>query len=280
MQPIQSCPMPEEHTGGLGLHKPPVPALLGNPCKMAASSHCQMVMTGNPPVLGQTSALQTIPAIQQRTRPDSTAQSTKCISISRPRPTALGTKTSVKVSRHTEPLLQVKATGTPNFLSHSPTESPLPYCSPQNPLSPASQLGFNPPTIPSTLPSPRSQPDHANTHNNLITRPIPNPNLSPPSNPVPQPIPSPEPHVPNTTEKKLNKTISEEGDFRWDLLYTLSIIVQQLGLVPLIRLSIYPKMPNWDFSLFVCALVRMFLFDLSVCCIVMPVGGNDDCLHG
>lgn len=217
MQPIQSCPMPEEHTGVLGLHKPPVPALLGNPCKMASSSHCQTVMTGNPPVLGQTSALQTIPGIQQRTRPDSTAQSTKCISISRPRPTALGTKTSIKVSRHTEPSLQVKATGMHNFLSHSPTESPLPYCSSQNPLSPSSQLGFNPPTIPPTLPSPPSQPIRAsNTHNNLITRPIPNPNTSPPSKPVPQPIPSPEPHVPNTrdTIEKLDKTISEEGDFR------------------------------------------------------------------
>lgn len=217
MQPIQSCPMPEEHTGVLGLHKPPVPALLGNPCKMAASSHCQMVMTGNPPVLGQTPALQTIPAVQQRTRPDSTAQSTKCISISRPRPTALGTKTSIKVSRPTEPPLQVKATGTPNFLSHSPTELPLPYCSPQNPLSPTSQLGFNPPTIPLTLPSPPSQSVRANTHNNLIARPIPNPNPSLSSNHVPQPIPSPEAHVLNTgdtSEKKLNKTISEEGDFR------------------------------------------------------------------
>ncbi|XP_016102721.1 inositol polyphosphate 5-phosphatase K-like [Sinocyclocheilus grahami] len=213
MQPVQSCPMPKEHTGVLGLHKPPVPALLGNPCKMPASSHCHTFMNGKPPVLGQTLALQTNPAVQERTRPDSTAQSTKCISISRPRPTALGTKTSIKVSRPTESPLQFKATGMPNFLSYSPTESPLPYCSPQNTLSPTSQLGFNPPT----LPSPPSQTVRANTHNNLIARPILNPNPSPPSSPVPQPIPSPEAHVPNTgdtTEKKLNKTISEEGDFR------------------------------------------------------------------
>ncbi|XP_059395089.1 inositol polyphosphate 5-phosphatase K [Carassius carassius] len=216
MQPIQSCPMPEEHTGALGLHKPPVPALLGNPCKMETSSHCQTVMAGNPPVLGQTPALQTNPAIQERTRSDSTAQSTKCISISRPRPTALATKTSIKVSRPTEPPLQVKATGMSNFLSHSPTESTLPYCRPQNPLSPTSQLGFNPPTIPPTLPSPPSQPVRANTHNNLIARTILNPNPSPLSSPVPQPFPSPEAHVPNTgdTTEKLNKTISEEGDFR------------------------------------------------------------------
>ncbi len=40
------------------------------------------------------------------------------------------------------------------------------------------------------------------------------------------------------------------------------------------------KNAKFRFSLFVCALVRMFLFDLSVCCIVMPVGGNDVCLHG
>ncbi|XP_050976316.1 phosphatidylinositol 4,5-bisphosphate 5-phosphatase A isoform X1 [Labeo rohita] len=218
MQPIQSCPMPDKHTGVLGLHKPPVPVLLGNPCKVAASSHCQMVLTGNPPVSGQILALQTNPAVQERTRPDSNAQTINCISISRPRPTALGTKASIKVSRPTEPPLQVKATGTPNFLSHSPTESPLPYCSPQIPLSPTSQLGFNPPSIPPTLPSPPSQPIRANTHSNLIARPIPNPNPSPPSNPIPQPIPSPETHVPNTgdtiTDKKFTKTISEEGDFR------------------------------------------------------------------
>ncbi|XP_016118606.1 phosphatidylinositol 4,5-bisphosphate 5-phosphatase A-like [Sinocyclocheilus grahami] len=200
MQPIQSCLMPKEHTGVLGLHKPPVPDLLGNPCKVPASSNCHIVMTGNPPVSGQT-ALQTSPAIQERTRPDSNC-------ISRPRPTALGTKASIKVSRPTESPLQIKATGTPNFLSHSPTESPLPYCSPQNPLSPTSHLGFNPPAISPTLPSPPSQPIRANTHNNLIARPIPNP--SPPSNPLPQLIPSPE----TTTDKKLNKTISEEGDFR------------------------------------------------------------------
>ncbi|XP_073686109.1 inositol polyphosphate 5-phosphatase K [Garra rufa] len=218
MQSIQSCAMPEEHTGVLGLHKPPVPALLGNPCKVPASSHCQMIMTENPPVSGlQTPKLQTNPAVQERTRPDSNAQSTNCISISRPRPTALGTKASIKVSRPTEPPLQVKATGTPNFLSHSPTESPLPYCNPQKPLSPNSQLSFNPPSIPPTLPSPPSQPIRANTHNSLIARPIPNLNPSPPSNPVPQLIPSPETHVPNTgdtTDKKLNKIIGEESDFR------------------------------------------------------------------
>ncbi|CAM4730444.1 hypothetical protein PO909_022351 [Leuciscus waleckii] len=217
MQPIHSCPMPEGPTGVLGLHKPPVPALLGNPCKLPASSHCQMVMTGNPPVLGQTSALRTNPASQERVRLDSTAQSTNCISISRPRPTALGTKATIKVSKPTEPSLQVLAKGTPNFLSHSPTESPLPYCNPPNPLSPSSQLGFNPPSIPPTLPSPPSQPIRANTHNNLIARPVPNPTHNPLSNHIPQPILSPETHVPNagdTTDKKLSKTISEEGDFR------------------------------------------------------------------
>ncbi|XP_016374220.1 phosphatidylinositol 4,5-bisphosphate 5-phosphatase A-like [Sinocyclocheilus rhinocerous] len=201
MQPIQSCLMPKEHTGVLGLHKPRVPALLGNPCKVPASSNCRIVMTGNPPVSGQSPALQTNPAIQERTRPDSNC-------ISRPRPTALGIKASIKVSRPTESPLQIKATGTPKFLSHSPTESPLPCCNPQNPLSPTSHLGFNPPAIPPTLPSPPSQPIRTNTHNNLIARPIPN--LSPPSNPLPQLIPSPE----TTTDKKLNKTISEEGDFR------------------------------------------------------------------
>ncbi|XP_043106560.1 phosphatidylinositol 4,5-bisphosphate 5-phosphatase A isoform X3 [Puntigrus tetrazona] len=211
MQPIQSCSIPEEQTGFPGLK--PVPALLGNPCKVASSSHCQMVMTGNPPTSGQTPALQTNSAVQERTRPDSTTQSTKSISISRPRPAALGTKTSIKVSRSNEPSLQVKVTGMTNFLLHSPAESPLPYYSPQKPLSPTPQLGFNPPT----LPSPPSQHARANTHNNLIARPIPIPNPSPSSNPIPQPIPSPEAHVSNTgdtTEKKLNKTISEEGDFR------------------------------------------------------------------
>lgn len=226
MQPIHSCPMPEGPTGVLGLHKPPVPALLGNPCKLPASSHCQMVMTGNPPVLGQTPALQTNPAIQERVRLDSTAQSTNCISISRPRPTALGTKATIKVSKPTEPSLQVKAKGTPNFLSHSPTESPLPYCNPPNPLSPSSQLGFNPPSIPPTLPSPPSQPIRANTHNNLIARPVPSPNHNPLSNHIPQSILSPETHVPNagdTTDKKLSKTISEEGDFRWDVTYLVHV---------------------------------------------------------
>uniref|UniRef100_A0A8C1Q422 Inositol polyphosphate-5-phosphatase Ja n=1 Tax=Cyprinus carpio TaxID=7962 RepID=A0A8C1Q422_CYPCA len=163
-------------------------------------------MTENPPVSGQTPALQTNPAIQERTRPDSNSQSTNCISIRRPRPTALSTKASIKVSRPTESPLQIKSTGTPNCQSHSPTESPLPYCSPQNLLNPTSQLGFNPPAIPPTP----SQPICANTHSNLIARPIPSPNPTPPSNSFPQPIPS----TKTTTDKKLNKTISEKCDFR------------------------------------------------------------------
>lgn len=234
MQPIQSCSMPEGPAGVLGLHKPPVQAVLGKPCKLPVSSNCQMVTTGNPPMLGQTPVPQTYPGIQERARPESTSQSTNYISISRPRPTALGTKASIKVSRPTEPSLQVKATGMANLLSISPNESPLPYCNSQKPMSPTSQLGFNPPSIPPTLPSPPSQPIRANTLNNLMPRPVSNSNPSPPPNPVPQLIPSQDAHAPtagDTTDKKLNKTINEEGDFRWDFCYITIWVTNQVAIL-------------------------------------------------
>nr|XP_009303404.2 inositol polyphosphate 5-phosphatase K isoform X1 [Danio rerio] len=215
MQPIQSCSMPEGPAGVLGLHKPPVQALLGKPCKLPVSSNCQMGTTGKPPMLEQTPVPQTNPGVKERARPESTSQSTNYISISRPRPTALGTKASIKVSRPTEPLLQVKATGMANLLSISPTESPLPYCNSQKPTSPTSQLGFNPPSIPPTLPSPPAQPIRANTLNNLMPKPVSNSNPSPPPNPVHQLIQSQDvPNAGDTTDKKLNKAINEEGDFR------------------------------------------------------------------
>ncbi|XP_051540089.1 inositol polyphosphate 5-phosphatase K-like [Myxocyprinus asiaticus] len=205
MQPVKSCSMPEVSTGVLGLHKPT--ALLENPCNLPKSSHCQLDMTGNSLMSGQAQALQPNPAVQERGRMDLGTHATSHISISRPRPTALGSKAPVKVSRSTEP----------NFLSNSSTESPLPYYNPQNlQLSPTSQLSLNPPSIAPALPSRPSQPIRANTHNNLIAIPIPNPNPSPPSKPISQPVQNPETHIPNTgdTDKKLNNTTREEGNFR------------------------------------------------------------------
>ncbi|XP_051541546.1 inositol polyphosphate 5-phosphatase K-like [Myxocyprinus asiaticus] len=200
MEPIKSCSMSEGPTGVLGLHKPP--ALLGNPCNWPTSLYCQLGMTGNSL---QAQALQPNPAVQERGGADSGTQAANCVSISRPRPTALGSKAAIKVSRPSET----------NFLSNSSTESPLPYYSPQNPqFSPTSQLSLNHPSIPPTLPSRPSQPIRVNTHNNHIARPTPNRSL--PSKPIPQPIQSPETQTHNTgdTDNKLNMTISEEGDFR------------------------------------------------------------------
>ncbi|XP_055064838.2 inositol polyphosphate 5-phosphatase K isoform X1 [Misgurnus anguillicaudatus] len=194
-QPVQSCPMPEEPTGGLGLHKPPVQILLKNPCNLPSQ------MTGDPAAIGHAPAFQPTPTSQERVKSGLSSQaSASSISISRPRPTALSNKTAIKVSRPPEPSLQVKATGTPTLMSNSPTEPSLPSC------SPTSQLQLNPPT----LSSPPALPVRANTQNNLIARPIPNPN------PIPQTIPTPETQTPNTGDanNKLNQAMSEEGDFR------------------------------------------------------------------
>ncbi|TRY68049.1 hypothetical protein DNTS_003633 [Danionella cerebrum] len=208
MQPIQRCSVPERPVGVQGLHKPPALALHRNSCKLPTSSNCQILITGNPPVVGQITAQQKTLTVQQRTRPGSSTQSTNCISISRPRPTAQTSKGSIKVSRPTESSLHGKSKGSASSLSHSKTESSLAYCNTQNP---ASQLRLSPPKLPSSP----SQPDITNPINDLSSRPRPKPNPSP--HLVLNQTPNKEPQIPisgNTTDKKLQNTINDEGDFR------------------------------------------------------------------
>ncbi|XP_049460483.1 inositol polyphosphate 5-phosphatase K [Epinephelus fuscoguttatus] len=128
---------------------------------------------------------------------------TTLVSISRPRPTALGTKPAPKTTRLlVDPskeidLIPVCIPGpqSANVLPHSPTESPLCRHSPQSPRSPQSYT-----SQPYLSPSP--------------TLPHPNPSLSPKSSLSPQPQRTPSPGSSTQSQVQPEKPAGDNDDFR------------------------------------------------------------------
>ncbi|XP_049908721.1 inositol polyphosphate 5-phosphatase K [Epinephelus moara] len=128
---------------------------------------------------------------------------TTLVSISRPRPTALGTKPAPKTTRLlVDPskeidLIPVCIPGpqSANVLPHSPTDSPLCRHSPQSPRSPQSYT-----SQPYLSPSP--------------TLPHPNPSLSPKSSLSPQPQRTPSPGSSTQSQVQPEKPAGDNDDFR------------------------------------------------------------------